>query len=121
MNILKTDLKEPNHPIPAQLVYINRALFWWAFTFALAVLLILEFKAAFHFVRYSAGASGIGSFDLFRTMGMPLAVSVLAAGAYLNVKRVVSSVSEDPAILRAITFYGLMVLGFAFLTMDLLL
>lgn len=120
MNISGENLKGLSGSTPTPPIYINRALFSWAFVFTLVLLLTFESKVILHFARNSAGP-GFGSYGLFMTLGMPLIVAVLAVGAYLNVKRVVSTVSEDPAILRAITFYGLMVLGFAFLTMDLIL
>ena len=120
MNLSGENLKGLSGSTPTPLIYINRTLFSWAFVFALVLLLTLESKAILHFARHSATASGGGSFGIFIVLGMPLIVAVLAVGAYLNVKRIVSSVSEDPAILRAITFYGLMVLGFAFLAMDLI-
>ena len=121
MDHSSTSLRDANGTTRETVANVTRPAFWAAFAFAFVLLLIVSATAIVRFVRHSTSASGFGPVDLFRSLGMPLIVAILAIGAYLNVKRTVSSVSEDPAILRAITFYGLMVLGFAFLTMDLIL
>jgi hypothetical protein len=120
MNLSDENLEGQGGSTPAPPIYIDRATFSWAFVFALVILLALESKAIILFRRHIVAASAGGSLGLFIPLAMPPLVAVFAIGAYRNVKRIVSAVSQDAAIMRTIAFYGLTLLGFAFLTMELM-
>ena len=110
-----------NGSAPGQLFLVSRLAFSAACAFASVVFLALECKVILHFVRHGTRGSALGSLGPPLALLMPLITLVLALGGYRNIRRVVLQASDGPAVLQVVAFNGLMVLGFAFLTMELLL
>jgi hypothetical protein len=97
--------------------FMSRSMFWFNLIFAGIMFLFLTASAIALFVR----AGGDRPVDLLRVLGLPSMVLLLAVGAIVNVKRILSTVTQDPTVLRGVASVGLLVLGFCFMTMQLLM
>jgi hypothetical protein len=95
---------------------------WSAIAFAIFQLFVLESIAILRSVRSNEPLASPEMLNhIIPEMFAPLMVCVLGILAYRRIMLIVQSVDGDPTILRAVALNGSIVLGFAFLTMDLIL
>jgi hypothetical protein len=122
MNRPKDNLLNSNNSTQESHSSTSQLQLWLALAFAILQLLALEGIAI---VRFFRSNEPVNRPDLLHhivaEMLAPLMVCALGIQSYRKIAQTVPLVSGDPAILRAVAFYGAIVLGFAFLTMDLLL
>ncbi len=97
--------------------FMSRSMFWFNLIFAGIMFLFMAASAIALFVR----AGGDRPVDLFRALGLPSMVLLLAVGAIVNVRRILFTVTQDPAVLRGVASTGLLLLGFVFMTMQLMM
>ena len=95
---------------------------WLALVFAILQFFVLE---GIGIVRLTRSNRPVSRPDLLHhvvaEMFAPLMICVLGIYAYRKIRQAVATANGDPTILRAVALYGAIVLGFAFLTMDLIL
>jgi cation transport ATPase len=95
---------------------------WLALAFVILQFLVLEGIAIVRLVRSDGSMTRPDLLHhIVAEMFAPLMIFLLGIFAYRKIEQAVPSASVDPAFLRAVALYGSFVLGFAFLTMDLLL
>jgi Mn2+/Fe2+ NRAMP family transporter len=95
----------------------SRASFWIGFASVLILLIVLVGEASFHYyLNVVNGDSVEGLLVLINSLLFFLLPFVIAIVAYLQVKRYLSRSTDDPAMLRTVANYGLMVLFMAFLS-----
>jgi hypothetical protein len=95
---------------------------WLALVFAILQFFVLEGIAIVRLIRSNAPMPRPDLLHhVVAEMFAPLMICVLGMYAYRKIRQAVATASGDPTILRAVALYGAIVLGFAFLTMDLLL
>src|SRR5450631_2667137 len=122
MNEPKDYTLNSNDSAPDTLSSNNQLQLWLALAFVILQLLVLEGIAIARLVRSNGSMAGPDLLHhIVAEIFAPLMVFLLGIFAYRKIEQAVPSASVDPVFLRAVALYGSFVLGFAFLTMDLLL
>jgi hypothetical protein len=121
MSDLNLGLGKSNTSKQAEAYIPSRASFWTGFACVLFLLLVAEVEAVLHYLRHGNRDSGAGLLVLLNSLLWPLLPFVGSVGAYLQLKRYLSSLTDDPVALRTVAYYGLAVLGFSYLAINMIL
>jgi hypothetical protein len=121
MSDLNLGLGKSNTSKQAEAYIPSRAKFWASFAGVLFLLLMAEGEAVLHYLRHGNRDSGAGLPVLLNSLLWPLLPFVGSAVAYQQLKRYLSRLTDNPVALRTVAYYGLMVLGFAYLAINMIL
>jgi membrane protein implicated in regulation of membrane protease activity len=95
----------------------SRATFWMGFASVLILLIVLVGEAIFrYYLNVINGDLGYGLLVLMNSLLFFLLPFVIAIVVYLQVKRYLSRLTDDPEVLRTVTNYGLTVLFIAYMS-----
>jgi hypothetical protein len=122
MNIKADNSTETNGSTRELLSFINRWLFWPVLVVVLLEFASLEDRAIINLLGHTVMQLRYGSSAnfVFAAMLMPLLTLAVALFACWKTNQVVSKLTDDPLIPRMIVYSGLIVVGLAFFTMDLI-
>jgi hypothetical protein len=122
MNIKTDNSKQTNGTTLELLSFMNRWLFWPVFVVVLLEFASLEDRAIVNLLGHTVTQSRYGSLAnfVFAAMLMPLLTLAVALFACWKTNQVVSKLTNDPLIPRMIAYSGLIVVGLALFTMDLI-